>query len=121
MAAIDSPVLLVVQDSKGKLFGAMVSGPLRISKEFYGTGESFLFSLDDNGEISIFFWTGCNHYIAFGSPRDIAFGCEDGHFGLWMDYDLYHGSSMPCETFGNECLASTEHFTIVGVEAWGLM
>ena len=27
-----------------------------------------------------------------------------GHFGLYLDSELLHGSSGPCETFGNECL-----------------
>ena len=52
----------------------MVSSPLRISERFYGTGESFLFSFDDDGEISTFFWTGCNDYIVKGSPDNVAIG-----------------------------------------------
>ena len=41
-----------------------------------------------------------------------------GTFGLWLDENLYHGSSYPCKTYDNEVLASTEQFTIQAVEAW---
>lgn len=44
-----------------------------------------------------------------------------GHFGLWLDESLYHGSSLSCDTFNNEPLTSTEDFIIHGVEAWGFV
>ena len=30
---------------------------------------------------------------------------RDGHYGLWLDDVFEHGISMPCPTFGNECLS----------------
>ena len=116
-----SPVLLVVQDSFGKLFGAMVPSHLRVSDRFYGTGESFLFSFDENNEMQIFHWTGANDYVIKGSIDSIAFGSGDGYFGLWLDQSLYHGSSSTCTTYNNEHLGTKQDFIIHGVEAWGFV
>ena len=51
--------------------------------------------------------------------------CQDsplfrGHFGLWLDGDLYRGGSHPCATFNNEVLARQEQFCINELEAWVL-
>ncbi|XP_059486353.1 nuclear receptor coactivator 7 isoform X2 [Neocloeon triangulifer] len=43
MAKVDSPILVVVQDTENHVFGAMTSCALKVSDHFYGTGESFLF------------------------------------------------------------------------------
>ncbi|CAK1600006.1 unnamed protein product [Parnassius mnemosyne] len=44
MQHVDSPVLLVIQDTDKNVFGALTSCALRPSEHFYGTGESLLFS-----------------------------------------------------------------------------
>ncbi|XP_050673175.1 nuclear receptor coactivator 7 isoform X4 [Leptidea sinapis] len=44
MQRVDSPVLLVIQDTDNNVFGALTSCALRPSEHFYGTGESFLFA-----------------------------------------------------------------------------
>ena len=57
-----------------QLFGVMVSCSLRVSERFYGTGESFMFSFNEEGSINVFHWTGINDFIVKGSPDSIAFG-----------------------------------------------
>lgn len=116
----DSPILLIVRDDCNKLFGAVVSCRLRISDHFYGTGESFLFSFEESG-FRIYHWSGRNNYIVKGNSDSMSIGSEDGHFGLWLDESFYHGSSYPCSTFNNKCLASQEDFVCSGVEAWGFL
>ncbi|XP_053601716.1 TLD domain-containing protein 2 isoform X16 [Plodia interpunctella] len=44
MQRVDTPVLLVIQDTDNNVFGALTSCALRPSEHFYGTGESLLFS-----------------------------------------------------------------------------
>lgn len=43
-----------------------------------------------------------------------------GKFGLWLDGDLNHGGSHPCETFNNEALSPKEEFLIRDLEVWTL-
>ncbi|XP_035986315.1 nuclear receptor coactivator 7-like [Fundulus heteroclitus] len=55
MAGLDSPVLLVIKDMHKKVFGAFCSDPLRVSKYFYGTGETFLFSFSPDFQVGVDF------------------------------------------------------------------
>lgn len=43
-----------------------------------------------------------------------------GHFGLWLDEDLYRGRSVTCQTYNNDPLASSDDFIVKTLEAWGL-
>ena len=58
----DNTVLLV-KDTKGKVFGAYCSEAWRKVLHFYGLGESFLFSFDSNKRITAFNFTGNNEKI----------------------------------------------------------
>lgn len=50
--------LLVVQDQRGTVFGGYCSEPWRISSGFYGTGENFLFTFKNQGDLNAYRWTG---------------------------------------------------------------
>uniref|UniRef100_H2XX66 Oxidation resistance protein 1 n=1 Tax=Ciona intestinalis TaxID=7719 RepID=H2XX66_CIOIN len=113
----DTPVVIVVQDSNGHVFGAFCSNEPHVSEHFYGTGETFLFTLEPN--IEIFTWSGENNFFVKGNPDSLSIGGGDGASGLWLDSDLCHGSSHTCLTFQNNPLASTEDFFIQNVEVWG--
>jgi hypothetical protein len=63
-------------------------------------------------------WTGDNLYFIKGGTDSLAFGAGEGNFGLWLDEDLYHGSSHPCKTFNNEPLANHEDFVVCTLECW---
>ena len=114
---------------------------------FYGGGETFLYSIErltglpplltgeeppPNEAVHVHRWTGANSYFMFSSREHMAMG-SGGHFGLFLDADLLHGSSGPCETFGNVCLSrqrpggvAREGDTPVGefqcavLEVWGM-
>ncbi|KAM6967419.1 oxidation resistance protein 1a [Aplochiton taeniatus] len=116
MQGQDTPVLLVIKDSDGQVFGALASEPFKVSEGFYGTGETFLFTF--NPEFEVFKWTGDNMFFMKGDMDSLAFGGGSGEFGLWLDGDLYHGRSHSCKTFGNPMLSKKEDFYVQDIEIW---
>ncbi|XP_070822687.1 nuclear receptor coactivator 7 [Chaetodon trifascialis] len=116
MAGLDSPVLLVIKDMHKKVFGAFSSDPFRVSKYCYGTGETFLFSF--NPDFQAYRWSGENSYFVSGNVESLQIGGGGGGFGLWLDADLYHGSSFSCPTFHNASLSSQEDFIVQDLEVW---
>ncbi|XP_062483168.1 oxidation resistance protein 1 isoform X3 [Pezoporus occidentalis] len=116
MMGLDTPVLLVIKDSDGQVFGALASEPFKVSDGFYGTGETFMFTFCPDFEV--FKWTGDNMFFIKGDMDSLAFGGGGGEFALWLDGDLYHGRSHSCKTFGNHTLSKREDFIIQDIEIW---
>ncbi|XP_041104605.1 oxidation resistance protein 1-like isoform X6 [Polyodon spathula] len=116
MQGQDTPVLMVIKDSDGQVFGALASEPFKVSDCFYGTGETFLFTFCP--EFEVFKWTGDNMFFIKGDMDSLAFGGGGGEFGLWLDGDLYHGRSHSCKTFGNHTLSKKEDFYVQDIEIW---
>ncbi|KAK7158380.1 hypothetical protein R3I93_009556 [Phoxinus phoxinus] len=116
MGDIDRPVLMVIKDSDKQVFGAFSSDPFRVSSFCYGTGETFLYSFSP--EFQIFRWSGENSYFVRGFLDSIQMGGGGGPFGLWLDADLYRGSSYSCDTFCNRPLSRHHDFTVQDLEVW---
>uniref|UniRef100_A0A3P8UQ38 Si:ch211-15d5.11 n=1 Tax=Cynoglossus semilaevis TaxID=244447 RepID=A0A3P8UQ38_CYNSE len=117
LSGTDSPVLIVIKDTfLPQVFGAFLSHPLRPSETFYGTGETFLFML--HPRFKCFKWTGENSFFIKGDLDSFAIGGGSGHFGLWLDENLYLGRSSPCYTFNNCCLSETDDFRVMELEIW---
>ncbi|XP_075868859.1 TLD domain-containing protein 2 isoform X2 [Nelusetta ayraudi] len=116
MVGLDSPVLLVIKDMHNKVFGAFSSDPFRVSTSCYGTGETFLFSF--NPKFQAYRWSGENSYFVSGDLESLQIGGGGGGFGLWLDADLYHGSSFSCPTFRNASLSTLEDFIVQDLEVW---
>ncbi|CAL7949810.1 unnamed protein product [Xylocopa violacea] len=119
MAKIESPILLVIEDTEGNVFGALTSCSLHVSDHFYGTGESLLFKFTPR--FQAFHWTGDNLYFIKGNNESLAIGAGDGKFGLWLDGDLYQGRTQSCSTYGNEPLAPREDFVVKTLECWAFI
>jgi len=116
LADVETPCLVVVKDTNNNVFGAMSSTKLYQSEHFYGTGESFLFTFTPT--FRVFKWTGENNFFTRGQAESIAFGCSDGHHGLWFDGDLLNGHTQKCQTYDNDLLTTQEDFTIASLEVW---
>ncbi|XP_072535561.1 nuclear receptor coactivator 7 isoform X1 [Salminus brasiliensis] len=116
LGAVDCPVLLVIKDMHNQVFGAFSTHPFRVSEHYYGTGETFLYTFSP--EIKVFRWTGENSYFVKGNLDSLQIGGGGGHLALWLDADLYHGSTSKCSTFNNHPLSPQQDFTIQNLEVW---
>lgn len=117
LSRYEGPVLLIIKDTENVVFGAFCSCSLQTSESFYGTGETYLFTFKQ----SIFErypWTGDNQYFIKGNLDSIVVGAGDGNFGLWLDEDLYHGTTHSCKTFNNQPLSNKEDFIVSALECW---
>ncbi|XP_022760350.1 oxidation resistance protein 1-like isoform X2 [Durio zibethinus] len=82
-----------------------------------GTNQTYVFTTI-YGEPRLFRPTGANRYYYICLNDLLALG-GGGNFALGLDGDLLSGTSGPCETFGNLCLAHNEEFELKNVELWG--
>lgn len=101
--------LILCETRTGERFGCFATEqwtPTR-PREFYGTGESFVFSF--RPDLKVYKWTGANDFIMSSSASHIGMG-GGGGFVFCLDEDLDCGTTSKCETFGNlePLLAETE-------------
>nr|XP_046229045.1 nuclear receptor coactivator 7 isoform X2 [Scatophagus argus] len=116
LADVDSPVLLVIKDMDNQIFGAFSTHPFRVSEHCYGTGETFLYSFCP--EIKVYRWTGENSYFVKGNTDSLQMGGGGGQLGLWLDAELYRGTTTKCATFDNQPLSAQQDFNIHSLEVW---
>ncbi|CEG35131.1 hypothetical protein, variant 1 [Plasmopara halstedii] len=121
LAKKQSPTLLVVKDAKGNVFGGFASDEWHRAFNYYGTGESFLFSFANTSAAGGFVkyqWSRKNSYFMLCSDESLIMG-GGGNFGLFLDSDLSRGTSGACETFNSPPLTVSQEFSCVQVELWG--
>jgi len=118
-ALVDSPVLLIIQDTDHAVFGALVSCPPAQSEKFLGTGESWLFTFFPS--FKVYSWTGENNYIMRGGLNNLIVGSSEGMFGLWLDENFNQGRSQSVTTFDNKPLPGKEDFVINNIECWAFV
>ncbi|KAK9870388.1 hypothetical protein WA026_007953 [Henosepilachna vigintioctopunctata] len=119
MYKLESPILLVIEDTDNNVFGALTSCALQVSEHFYGTGESLLFRFSP--EFQVYNWTGENLYFIKGNNESLSIGAGDGKFGLWLDGDLYLGRTEMCKTYGNDPLTPSLDFVVKTLECWAFV
>jgi len=118
-AQVDSPVLMIIQDTDHAVFGALVSCPPAQSEKFLGTGESWLFTFFPS--FKVYAWTGENNYIMRGGLNNLIVGSSEGMFGLWLDENFNQGRSQAVTTFDNKPLPGKEDFVINNIECWAFV
>lgn len=136
LSKYEGPVLLIIKDTESIVFGAFCSCSLQQSESFYGTGETYLFTFkpqqqhqstpsnqqqqhqSTSAHFKRYPWTGDNLYFIKGNTDSIAIGAGEGNFGLWLDEDLYHGTTHSCKTFNNESLTNHQDFVVSALECW---
>ncbi|EFJ41453.1 hypothetical protein VOLCADRAFT_107660 [Volvox carteri f. nagariensis] len=146
-AAGRAPTLLLVREvgACGHVFGAFAAEAWKPGPRFYGTGETFVFTLQPRRVK--FPWQRPRHgtgvsgggaavasasaasvgggggggldYFQFSTPEGLGVGgC--GSFALWLDNELLQGASYACDTFGSPQLSAREEFHVSVVELWQL-
>ncbi|CDF38015.1 unnamed protein product [Chondrus crispus] len=123
-----SPTLLVIRDTKDRVFGCYAAAPWKASSaRYYGTGESFVFGTDGPDVVKVYKWSRENSFFQFTSHSFLAIGGGAGsHFALWVDEDLLMGTTSACSTFASPPLTNTlskdesncTEFKIVTLEVW---
>jgi len=111
--------LILVKDSHEAAFGGFASKEWKICSHYFGSGESFVFSFEKD-ELKKYDWTGKNNYFMLANEDAIAMG-GGGNFGIYLDCDLFGGTSGNCETYGSPMLSSQEEFQCASLEVWGLV
>ncbi|KAK7393648.1 hypothetical protein VNO78_22208 [Psophocarpus tetragonolobus] len=118
-AKLSGPRLLIVGDRQGAVFGGLLDCHLQPTskRKYQGTNQTFVFTTI-YGQPRLFRPTGANRYYCLCLNDLLAFG-GGGSSALCLDGDLLTGSSGPCDTFGNMCLAHSSEFELKNVELWG--
>ncbi|CAH1396794.1 unnamed protein product [Nezara viridula] len=120
------PTVILIQDAAGPLFGGYASQSWKISPNFYGDDQCFLFRL--RPEMIVCTPTGYNknfQYMNDGAatlPNGLGMGGQLNYFGFFLSSDYGLGSvSKTCTTFGDYVrLASQYEFRFTRLEIWGI-
>ncbi len=114
---------MIIEDNKGCKFGGMCFEQWAPSKQFYGTGDTFVFTFGAGDEVKAFRSTGNNFMYQYFDKRCIMIGgdnTEGGRAALYLGDDFYRGSSSKTQCFKNEVLSSESEFLCVEMEVWGI-
>lgn len=110
------PIIMILISKTGDRIGAYISQQLKKSREFYGTGETFVFRF--NPSFEYFGWKeDSNQYFVLSSSQEISIG-GGGASAIWIDGNLLNAFSEPCPTFNSPSLTSTKKFKISDLEIW---
>lgn len=112
------PIVLLIRDSGKAIFGCYTSVPWKSSKHYYGNGEGFVFTLSPT--LNVYKWSRNNSFFQLASANSLAVG-GGGKFALFLDSMFERGSSGPCGTYNNPCLASADQFDVIVAEAYKLV
>jgi len=109
-----------VQDSDKFVFGAFTTEPWKVHKDFFGTGEGFVFTFRDGNRPKVFRWTGESDQIQYADSSMIGVGGgPGGRFALQLYNDFLYGTSVKSEAYNNEQLSKKADFQPMMVELWG--
>lgn len=108
------PVLFLLKTNHGDKIGSYLPQGIAISQRYYGTGETFVFSLEP--EFKAYHWSQKNTFF-FSTDGSILIG-GGSNCAIWIDDQLFKGYSYPCETFDSPQLTKKESFRIIECEVW---
>jgi len=136
--------IIAVETLDGEVFGSFTSSPWEKQWGYFGSGEAFLWRLEDTSQVDVFPWSGQNNMVQFCDGKKVVVGGGDidcnmsGRwpgankpsnsasygFGLVIETDLQHGASNPCMTFNSPSLSKVHFdgspFEISNIEVWAM-
>ncbi|KAL6724673.1 hypothetical protein Aduo_019540 [Ancylostoma duodenale] len=129
--------LLLIKTTTGEKFGAYCSSSWaerndrreRSKSKYFGTGESFVWVLEEELELPIIYgWVGNNNehpdacpqmFMAAGD-KSLVIGSGDGD-AIRISEELTHGMSSACRTFGSPALVQSRSFDIHELEVFDVL
>jgi len=109
---------ILIQDDNNHVFGGYNPESWRIDTKFYGTGESFVFSI--RPEFIIYPWTKANDLFVYSTLDIIGMGGgQSGNFAFYLENQFSRGISKTSNTYLNRQLSATENFNCTMIEIWG--
>lgn len=121
------PSFIIIKDSPGCCtFGAFVKMPWTLSRRYYGSAESFVFTLIRKGvrDVAMYGSGGANRYYQYADEKCVVIGggskksdAAISIFSSWL-----RGTSGACETFGTRhSLCCSSEFIIGDIEFWSVL
>eukprot|EP00616_Rhizochromulina_sp_CCMP1243_P001016 CAMPEP_0118979612 /NCGR_PEP_ID=MMETSP1173-20130426/26369_1 /TAXON_ID=1034831 /ORGANISM="Rhizochromulina marina cf, Strain CCMP1243" /LENGTH=309 /DNA_ID=CAMNT_0006929883 /DNA_START=37 /DNA_END=966 /DNA_ORIENTATION=+ len=129
---LEKRTVVLVETLDGEVFGSFSSMPWKVQVEYFGTGESFLFSFGNNdrtnggtgsfqSDCRFFPWTAENNLVMMATDEFIAMGGGGGSFGYILEENFSRGTTGTCDTYRNTPLCSSSPFEVTNVEVWGFV
>lgn len=122
------PSIMVLKTSKGAVLGAFSSHSYKVSPNYFGDSDTFLYTLKP--QRAKFGWKkpseeykDSNDYFIQADLKGIKFGGGREGYGLSLDENLVYGNSHRCGTFDNSPLAGeadSAPFQIARLEVFGI-
>lgn len=105
------PLLLVIKQYKGRIFGAFLIDQLQFGRS--GRGQMFIWKYDDQSKkVSVYKWTTKNQFFVFIDSDGMGIGMGK-RYGIYVNSFLQKGFSAATQTFGNtQPLSVNEEFMI---------
>lgn len=110
--------VIIIEDSWGYIFGVFIAHALENKSDYYGSGESFVFTVAP--EVRKYKWTGNNSMFLISNPKTLVVGGGGDGFALQLDDELDTGVSSHSATYDNPQLSSGEFFRCLNCEVWNL-
>lgn len=116
----DHQILILIEDSWGYIFGLYLSHPLKISSEYYGNDDDFVFTVLPN--LVKYPSNQFNNYYILSNYQNILIGGgKTGTYTIQLDDELNTGVTGISETYSNNnILSSNEYFKCLNVEVWAI-
>jgi len=116
------PCVMAITTDNDEVFGAFIPEPFdpTIGNKYYGSGLSFIWKLNEQGNIDFYQAINSNQYFMLADNHFIAMGGGNGKFGFYLNENLIDGYISPCMTYNyNSDITENENFECIGLEIWG--